>query len=475
MATLDAFYFNNPVSVIDQDKWTVQHPEVALALRNQSCYTPLVDWTDEPQMTGAMGTIVTELLEPDTNADPIDFMATSIDALGVDSRSRTYSLNYYAGAVQLNRMSNMFSQWQKSGGRDWRPVLRSVLGNDVVRKHELLARNIYLRSPKDRWTYAGGATNFATIAADDLFNLDAVIDWNFRLGNTGSPVIPGDAAKAKLAIIAPGVTYSVRKSLASAASNEAQMFRDARLYAGDALNYEVGTFSNVRFVEAPSDRFGINPAVLYNCGAISAQYGVTKAIKAGDGAPDPETTKVDEVWSVGQKAVTHYIQLEAGACGTQTSDEHYSVNDIVTIHLRRTSLYGVTNGVDPVDGTAIQRRVVAVDYTNSRLSFDRPVMANYDVPVSGASVSGATEGTFYAYVTKGRNIGMNLVLGSRGGVLGAVAQPIAFYEPRPVDQFEKVWRFSYDMALGHNIWEPNLFELHFCAVPVPKVGGVINP
>lgn len=469
MATLDTYYWNNPVSNIDQNQWTVYHPEVALLFRTSAVYTPLVDWTSEPAATGALTNVQTELLEPDTNADEIPLTATSIDAMGVDSRSRQYTVKRYAGAVQLNEMSNVFQQWHLAGGRDWRPVLRGVLGNDVIKKHELLARNIFLQSPSARWTYAGSATNFATIGSSDKFSLDKVIDWNFRLGNTGSPVIPGDVAAAKVAIIPPGVTYDIRKSLAAATTNEAQMFRDARIYAGQALNYEVGEFSGVRFVQAPSDKFGINPAVLYNCGTISYQYGVVNRINAGDGAPDPTTTTVDGVWQVGQKNVTHSITLENFA----TND--FAVNDIVTIHTKRTSAYGVTNGVDPLDGTAIQRRVVAVDATANTLTFDRPIMANYHVGITGSSVTGATLGTFYAFVTKGRSIGMVLVLGTRGGVLGATARPLRFYEPKPIDQFESIWRFSYDMVLGHNVWEPNYFELHFCAVSLPKPGGVIAP
>ena len=473
MSTFEQYYDLNPIGVIDQDQWDYRYPEVALQFRDKAVYTPLVDWTDDPAKLGVRGTIVEELIEGDTNADEIPMSAKYIDAMGVDSRSRTYDVKRYGGKVQLHKYESVFTQWEKSGQRDWRPLLTGILGNDVLRKHEVLARNIYLSSPASRWTYADtggdGNSSLASLGSDDIFDLDIVIDWNFRLGNTGSPVIPGDAASAKLAIIPPGVTYDIRKSLRSATTNEAQMFRDAHLYAGDSLNYEIGEYSGVRFVEAPNDKFGINPAVLYNSGAITKQYGVTEVISAGDGAPDPETTKVDEVWSVGQKDVTHYIQLET------FSENDFPVNSIVTIHVVRTSAYGTTGGVDPRSGWTIQRRVVDEDFTNNRLSFDRPVMADYKVPYTGTSVTGATQGTFYAFVTIGRSVGMILVLGSRGGVLGAVADPLKFYNPKPIDDFDSVWRFSYDMVLGHNIWEPNLFELHFCAVSIPKPGGVIGP
>jgi len=469
MATLDTFYWNNPIATIDQASWQLQYPEVNLRFRNNSVYTPLVQWTSELNETkSSRGTVVTELIAGDTDVDEIPLMATTLDAMGVDSRSRTFGYGNYAGKVQLNKKSNIFNQWKvQGGGNDWRPLLRGVLGDDVIKKHELLSRNIFLKGPTTHWTYGGNATSIATIDSADTFSLETVIDWNFRLGQTGAPLVPGDSAKAKLCIIPPGVTYAIRKSLAAASNNEAAMFRDVSLYGGNALNYEIGTFSSVRFVEAPSDEYGMNPAVLYNVGAITKQWGVTAPIKMNDGAPDPETTKVDTVWAVGQKAVTHYIQLES------YTNADFAVNDVVTIHTARTAAYGVTGGVDPLSGRTIQRRIVAVDDVNKRLTFDRPILFNYDVPMTGSSVTGNTLGTFYAWVTKGANIGMCLALGSLGGVLGAVAEPLTFYEPVPVDDRMQIWRFVYDMTLGWNVWEPNLFEVHFCAVKIPKVGGTI--
>jgi hypothetical protein len=101
-------------------------------------------------------------------------------------------------------------------------------------------------------------------------------------------------------------------------------------------------------------------------------------------------------------------------------------------------------------------------------------MFNYHAAFNAASESGA-EGVYYAFITSGRHIGMVLVLGSRGGVMGEVARAIKFYEPRPIDDFESVWRYVWDIVAGYNIWEPNLFELHFTAVTLPKQGGVITP
>ena len=387
----------------------------------------------------------------------------------VDSRSRKWSVLRYGDKVQLHESSNIFNMWKISGGRDWRPLMRGLLGWNVVEKHEMLARNVWFKGSKNYWTYQGSATNFASLGTTDKFSISQVKNWKLWLGQTGSPVIPGDQANAKVAMVPPGAMYDFMASLPTATTSEASQWRDSITYSGEKLNYEMGTYMGVRFVEVPNNRFGINKNVLYNAGPISYQYGITSQITSGDGAPDPETTAVDDVWYVGEKNVTHYIQLEAN----NWSNTAFAVNDFVTIHNTRTATYGVTNGVDPFDGRTIVRRIVDVDNTNHRLSFDRPVMFNYNSAVVGQSVTGATDGTFYGYVTKGRNIGFALVLGSRGGVQGKVMRPLRFHEPKPIDDFDSVWRFVWDDVIGYNIADPNFFTLYFFNVSIPKPGGVI--
>jgi hypothetical protein len=470
MATFEQFYDMNPISVIDQNKWTVQHPEVALAFRRgPSIYTPLVEWADETERTGASNIIYTELMEGDVDTSEIPLAANYIDdPMGVDSRARSWSSSRYGDKVQMHETINIFQQWLINGKRDWRPLLRGMLGDSVVRKMERLSRNSFLLGPRNYWTFAGGRADFGAITSADTFQVDVVNAWNLRLGQTGSPIIPGDMAGAKLAIMPPGVVYDFFSSLASAATNEAQMWRDAQLYAGKAIGFELGSFKNVRFVQVPNDKFGLNDAILYNCGALTKQVGVSAPILRGDGSPDPETTKVDGVWMVGQKEVTHYIQCSTFAAG------EFEYGDFVTIHLRRTNDYGVTNGVDPLDPKAIVRRVVGVDSSNNRLMFDRPVLFDFKNAFQ-ATPQGGAAGNYYAFITKARHVGFILTLGARGGTRAGVARALKFYEPKPIDDFESVWRFVWDIYAGFNIWEPNLFECHFCAVTLPKPGGLISP
>lgn len=475
MGIMEDFYMQNPVAVIDQNQWDERTSLVIYAFRTHSLYAPLVEWSALTS-TNAQNNWETELIPGDTEAEEIPLTAmytTSTQPL--DSRMRKFTVARYGDKVILNKYSNLFQQWNLGGSYDWKPLLRGVLGQNIIRKHEVLSRNAFMRGPQSFWTYAGGATSFGTIANDDKFDLKIINEWGLRLGNTGNPLVPGDVASAKMAIIPPGVKYDLMTALPAASANEAALWRDAQIYGavpGTLFNYEVGSIKGVRFQEAPSDMFGQNPAVLYNCGVIGFQYAVTAPINSGAGSPDPDiaANAVDGVWSVGQKNVQHYIQLES------FGSTDFAVNDWVTIHVRRTAAYGVTGGVDPLDTTAIVRRVVAVDTANYRLAFDRPIMKDFIIPFAGQlSVTGNAAGTFYAFVTKARHIGMVLVLGSRGGVMGKTYKGLEFYEPEPIDEFKSVWRFTWDEILGWNIANPHTYELHFCAVSLPKPGGIITP
>jgi hypothetical protein len=102
------------------------------------------------------------------------------------------------------------------------------------------------------------------------------------------------------------------------------------------------------------------------------------------------------------------------------------------------------------------------------------VLFNYIKAFVGTPHGGSST-TMYAYVTKARHVGFVLVLGSRGGIMGKVDRPVRFMEPKPVDDFNSLWRFVWDEIAGLNLWEPHVYECHFCSVALPKPGGVIEP
>jgi len=125
-----------------------------------------------------------------------------------------------------------------------------------------------------------------------------------------------------------------------------------------------------------------------------------------------------------------------------------------------------------------QIQAAAELYLTTRKENYRQFILDHQTDYKSAFVATAVSGseaTLYAFVTKARHIGMVVVMGSRGGILGGVGKPIEFYEPKPIDDFESVWRYTWDAHVGYNIWDPNLFEVHFCALTLPKAGGLISP
>jgi hypothetical protein len=459
--TFEDFYNQNPISIIDQNVWIDQVPDVIMNFqKGPTIYTPLIDWMDRSKVTGAEHSQFTELLEGDVDNDEISITAQYIaHPAGVDSRMRQVTTKRYGDKVQVTDADSVFQMWKMSGGRDWRGLLRGVLGNNVRRKLEKLARNAYLGGPTSYWTFGGSASDFSEINSSAIFQLGAVNAWNLRLGSIGEPVIPGDIANAKLCMVPPGVIYDFIDSLVGP---EKTLWVNSKMYA-NPLPYEIGMWKNIRFLEVPNDKYGENMAVLYNAGPVIIQATVAAAITAGDGCPDPETTAVDDTWYVGQKDVTHYIQLTSG-----TDMDAFELNDQVSLHTLKSNgaRVGVNGGVDILSGKTIVRRVVVIDKVNYRIGFDRPVMKTYETEL-------ATD--VYAYVTKAAHVAFNLVLGSRGGIMGNVNRQLKFYEPRPIDDFESVYRYVWDIIAGYNIWEPSLFECHFTAVSLPKPGGIISP
>jgi hypothetical protein len=474
MPVLESYYDLSPIRVIDQNRWTTYSdgviPELLFSFRESSLYTPLINWG--PWQGRGDENWETELFPLDVDAEEIGWTTNYVTARQpLESRKRKFALARYGDKTQIHKADKRFQQWLLNGKTDWTPIMQAVLSANVLRKHERLSRDAFLKAPTKFFTYAGSMTTFNNVGTN-VFDPAVVDAWNLRLGNTGSPIIPGPAAASKVVYMPPGVRYDMmQKILNPSAGTKYAMWKDIIVYqdAAPFLRGEFGSLGGIRFVEVPNDPFGQNAAILYNCGTILKQYAVVRPIQMGDGSPDPETTLVDGIWAIGQKDVTHGIYLENFA------DGDFVVDDWITIHVRKTDVWGVTGGVNPVDSTAIVRRVVAVDHTNNIISLDRPIGRSFAEAFVGKSVTGNTDGTFYAYVTKGKHISMNLVLGSKEAIEGRVYKPIQFYNPPAVDDFLSVERFTWDEELGFNLGNPHAYEVHFSAVSLAKPGGVIAP
>jgi len=84
------YYNNNPIAVVDTNRWDDRVPEVAMQFQTGPVvYTPLIRWDDRSAQVGSDSTIYTELLEGDVNWDEIAYDAMYIpEPLQVDSRFR---------------------------------------------------------------------------------------------------------------------------------------------------------------------------------------------------------------------------------------------------------------------------------------------------------------------------------------------------------------------------------------------------
>ena len=105
----DRYYSLNPIEAIDQNRWGAVDPAIALAFRQKSLFTPLIDWVHLDALAAGTGTtnpteITTgrEALPGHINHNPIATRAKYIDAAYVDSRQRKlYARNRYGDKIQL--------------------------------------------------------------------------------------------------------------------------------------------------------------------------------------------------------------------------------------------------------------------------------------------------------------------------------------------------------------------------------------
>ena len=238
------------------------------------------------------------------------------------------------------------------------------------------------------------------------------------------------------------------KSEAGTGTNVTKTWLDVMAY-GDGIRLvrgEVGSYRGVRFVET-------NDAMLWNCGRIVAQTAIKSPVAAGDGAPNPATTQVDNTFYVGQADATHTV--------TVASSTGFAVNDRVSLHVDRTSDFGVTNGADYRDGKFMTRRIVSIP-DSTHLVFDEPIMEEFTTDLGG---------TVYGYVTLGTNIHGSVFIGANDGVVMGVLQPPQTYVLEPIDDLKSQWRAVWKARLGYNVFQPKGFEVVFSAGSAREKGA----
>jgi hypothetical protein len=198
-------------------------------------------------------------------------------------------------------------------------------------------------------------------------------------------------------------------------------------------------------------------AALFNMGPIVKQVAVIEPVNNGDGAPDPDSEAIDDLWYVGQgsSAIKHYVQCSNFEVGD------FAPGDFVTMHTARTNSWGVADGVDVTDGYTAVFEVYEVDAVNNRLVFRTPVMTDYTQQVPYTSLGGqAASGSTFAFITKGLHIQPAYIFGARGGLRFAMRKPVQIYNPPAIDDFQSTVRLAWDLHGEMNRWNTDLWEVH---------------
>lgn len=459
----DRYYNINPISAWSQNRWSVVHPAIAVAFRQNSLFSPLVDWVPLSQEAAGTGvanpteiTTGREALPGHINHNPIDTRQKYITADYLDSRERKLRSRYrYGGKVALESYDELVNMWRAGGTQGFiNGILRVHLNNSIVGTFEKIARDSLLTMGNIH-TYAGDATNAAGLQTTTNYTLDPAIlrDVKLKLSvrskwalqNFGDYSNPLPGSNLYLVITTPGVFHSIFDNLQNEYVQRLSMLGNQSIMNLDMVQYE-----GFLFMQSWD-------AALFNMGTISKQVAVTEAINAGDGAPDPDVEAIDSLWYVGQSSsgIKHYLQ-----CSDFGSTD-FAVGDFVSLHTSRTASWGVTDGVDVTDGYTAVFEVQEVDHTNNRLVFRTPVMTDYGQSFAYTTLAGqGATGSAFAFVTKGIHVQPSYIFGARGGLRFAMRRPVQIYNPPAVDDFMSVTRTAWDVFGEMNRWNTDLWEVH---------------
>jgi len=499
MATFEDYYSANPVEVIDQNRWDYYSPLIAAQFHRSAYFSALMGYVDL-NSADASSFIGTEAIRGHVNPNPIGLRQQYVNPMTWDTRRRELSGHtHYGQKIQMHDLDPLLNQWQ-SGGMSTDRLLLAISQQQLAYAAwwtmEHIAKKAYLTGANHiHYGPHGEYSSFADIKRDpaDTFDLDIVKDISLRLSvraqstldrfGTFADPVPGRPGQT-LVLTTPGVVFDIWAKKNQFMVN-LRTLQDARIMHGGRIDYFQYTVA-----ETPWDI-----GLLWNAGNIDKQVAVLKydiaadgvtavrGVVSGDGSPDPATTKVWNMYQVGQKGVVHYIQCSPFA------DGDFVVGDRVSIHEARyintgtmgVDWFGINYGCAFLDGRTQVLEIAEVDYVNNQLSFATPVMADYpeaDAALTYLVLSGQnatlaqpdnTPTTWsatrdvVAYITKAQHIHPVIVAAARNAHLFAMLQPIKMHMPAPIDDFESITRITWNMRGAVNVWEPDLYEMYYVA------------
>lgn len=450
--SFDLHYPQNPWAAVETKERTPwYYPELYQEYRRKTIWNRFTSLQYNHNGPKATELVISNLLMPHANHDPIGLRQAWLDTQYMDSFERRIKFQRYAGKLALNRYDDLVTYWTLNGVRGLSRVISEGLGHMLTNTMDKLARDAFLfQAPFALYGSNGAGSSFSDIKNNDKLNRTILQDIRLGMQERDVPFAVdemGGYGNTIYCITTPGALMDLRRQTPGDTTDS---FIEINKYTRPEviLRGEVGTMDGVRFLTS-------NNAMLWNAGEIIHRATIDAAISAGDGAPDPSSTAVDSVEYVGQAAATHHI--------TVSDTSGFAVGDRVTIHVQVTSANGVADGVDYTDGKLITRRIVAKtgDDTGGTLTFARPIMEDFNVDLGGG---------VYGYVTKGTNIHSATFVGGMDGVAMGVAQAPTIRTPRPVDDLDMIQRFTYDMYLGYQAFNKNAYEVLFLAGTNREVG-----
>jgi len=475
MSEVERYLDVNPFYGWDRDKMSEYDFMVDARFHKTDVnFTPLMNYVQLPAGIGwdQYYYTATEIVPAHHNTNDIGRYARFIDSIYVDTRQkRLKSTKRFGGKTQWNKKDTMVTRYGNDTDAFIKAAMNAQLLDGVVKTHETLARNALIDNALHKFLGDGSVysstNNFANLAATDAYKFDLKFleDMSLRLsyrvedtlhqwGDYAQPV-PGSNFRDNVLVMVPTPVYwDLWNSEAKEWLIDLRQLQDGRILNGAKAQLQ---YRNITIAD-----YGHSMSLM-NAGAIAKQVTVTSPIKWGDGAPDPDAASdntVDNVWLVGQSSseVTHYVQCSD--LGTSL----IKAGDIVTLHAKRTSAFGVTGGVDFEDGETMNLEVYSVDETNERLTFRKPITHQFDKPLA-ASV--------YAYITKARNVFPVYAIGARGMCTWASRQGIEWNRPTDNDaDFPSVERVTWNEYGEFNPWNGDLFEIDYCVGSFGNRGAV---
>lgn len=415
----------------------------------------------------------TELLGTHVNHAAIGLRQRFIDAMYIDfRRKRLVSNARYGNKVQLHEFDELVSRYGNGTPQFMMQVLRKRLQQGIVQTHEKLARDALFNWADFKFLANGtvwlaGTADFSTLTAAAAYQVDIsfIEDVKLRLierskeylqewGTYVQPVPGKNFERDLLVITTPNVIHDIWNTPEGQWMEDLYSLQDERIINGGVFRYK-----KITFVE---NRFG----VLYNAGPLSYQCGVTSPINWGDGAPDPDTDTVQNVYYTGQSSadIVHYIQCDS--VGTS----QFAQGDRITIHVARTTDWGITDGADIFDGESYEAVVNSVDEANERLTLTQPMTQEYTASFT-ATPNSTAAATIYAFVTKARHIHPIVVVAARGMHTFAARTKIRIHNPQDdVVDLPGVARVTWDEYGEFNRWNPYPYEILFAVASDTRSG-----